>query len=99
MPLFAAAFLGALVSAAGTIVGRVLIALSIGYVTYSGLSAGVGWVKDQVMAELGGLSAGVLQVVGTLQVDTAVSILASAVIARWTLRGLTGGALTRMVVK
>ena len=52
MPLFVAALIGGLVQVAGSIVGRVLIALSIGYVSYSGLSVLMDSLKSQVMGLL-----------------------------------------------
>ncbi|WP_439462631.1 DUF2523 family protein [Roseateles sp. NT4] len=41
MPLFLGALIGALISAAGTLVGRVLLSLGIGYASYSGIDAGL----------------------------------------------------------
>lgn len=99
MPVFLAALLGGLVSAAGSIVGRVLISLGIGYVTYQGLSTAMDYMRDLVWTNLGSLSADILQLVSVLQVDTAINIMFSAVAARLVIRGLTGGAITKMVIK
>lgn len=99
MPLFVAALLGGLVQVAGSIVGRVLIALSIGYVTYSGLSALLDSVKAQVMVLLSGGPATIVTIMALLKVDVAVSIIFSAYAARLVLAGLTSDKLTRMVVK
>ncbi|MGM9480323.1 DUF2523 family protein [Roseateles sp. NT4] len=41
VPLFLGALIGALISAAGTLVGRVLLSLGIGYASYSGIDAGL----------------------------------------------------------
>lgn len=99
MPIFLAALLGGLVSAAGSVVGRVLIALGIGYVTYSGLNVLFGWIKDAVFVHLVGLNPTVLGILGTLQVDVAINILFSAIAARFVVAGITGGSVTRMVIK
>lgn len=99
MPIFLAAFLGGLLSAASSFVGRVLIALGISYVTYTGLDTLIDWIIDQIHDEISGAPVVVVQILGLLQVDTCISILASAVAARLVLRGLTGGALTKMVIK
>lgn len=99
MPLFVAALLGALVSGAGSIVGRVLISLGIGYVTYTGLSLLAGAIKTQVVGLLGSAPGQMIAVMSLLKIDVAVSILFSALAARWVLAGLTSGALTRMIVK
>lgn len=99
MPVFLAALLGGLVSAAGSIVGRVLISLGIGYVTYQGLSTAMDYMKNLVWTNLGSLAADIVQLVSVLEVDTAINIMFSAVAARLVIRGLTGGAITKMVIK
>jgi len=99
MPVFIAALIGALVQAAGTLVGRVLISLGIGYVAYSGLDVSITWVRDQAIASLSGLAGQTVQAAGVLRIGTCISILTSAMLARITLNGLTGGVLKKMVVK
>lgn len=99
MAVFLAALLGGLVSAAGSIVGRVLISLGIGYVTYQGLSTAMDYMKSLVWSNLGSLASDTLQLVSVLEVDTAINIMFSAVAARLVIRGLTGGAITKMVIK
>lgn len=99
MPLFLAALIGGLVSVASSIVGRVLIALSIGYVAYSGLSALLDTIKAQVISYLVGAPATVVSIMALLKVDVAVSIIFSAYAARLILAGLTSDKITRMVVK
>lgn len=99
MPVFIASLLGGLVTAAGSIVGRVLIALGIGYVSYKGLNGLQEFVKNQVWSNLGALSVDVLQLLSVLQIDTAINIMLSSVAARLVLRGLTGGTMTKMVIK
>lgn len=99
MPVFLAALLGGLVSAAGSIAGRVLISLGIGYVTYEGLSTAMDYMKNLVWSNLGSLASDILQLVSVLEVDTAINIMFSAVAARLVIRGLTGGAITKMVIK
>ena len=99
MPVFLAALLGGLIQAAGSIVGRVLISLSIVYVTYTGVSALLGWIKGQVVAYLVGAPGTIVAIMGLLKVDVAVSIVFSALTARLVLQGLTSGKLTKMVVK
>ena len=99
MPIFIAALLGGFVSAAGSVVGRVLIALSIGYVTYTGLSTGLDWFVNQFYSELSSAPAMFLQIIGLLQVDTAINILSSAYASKLVINGLTSGAITKMVIK
>jgi len=99
VPLFAAAIVGALIQIAGTLVGKVLLSLGIGYVTYTGVDTGISWAKAQVVANMSGLPADALQIVGVLKVGTAISILSSALVARALLAGLTSGSFKRMVIK
>ena len=99
MPLFLAALLGGLVQAAGSIVGRVLIALGIGYVSYTGISALLTVIKGQVIAQLTGAPATIVAIMGLLKIDVAVSVIFSALAARLVIQGLTSDKVTRMVVK
>jgi hypothetical protein len=99
MPLFLAALLGGLVQAASSIVGRVLIALGIGYVSYTGINALLGWTKSQVVSYLVGAPGTVVAIMGLLKIDVAVSIIFSALAARLVLQGLTSDKVTRMVIK
>lgn len=99
MPLWVAALVGGLVQVAGTLVGRILLSLGIGYVTFSGLDMSLDWLKGEVLGRLNGLPAVSLQVAGVLQVGTCISILVSSLTARLILNGLTGGSITRMVTK
>lgn len=99
MPVFIAALLGGLVSAAGSLVGRILIALSIGYVTYTGLDSLLTAVGTAVHGSFTGLPAVALSVLAALKVDVCISIMLSAFAARLLLSGLTSGKITRMVIK
>ena len=99
MPLFIAALIGALVSAAGTIVGQVLISLGIGYVTFTGLDASLDWVKAQIISGVGGLPGQAVAVLGACRVGVALSIVLSAIAARLLLDGLTSGTVKKMVVR
>ena len=57
MPLFLASLLGGLAAAMGSLVGRVLVALGIGFVSFTGFSTVLSWGQSQWQAGLGGLSA------------------------------------------
>ena len=99
MPLFLAALLGGLVQAASSIVGRVLIALGIGYVSYTGINALLTLIKSHVVSYLVGAPGTVVAIMGLLKIDVAVSIIFSALAARLVLQGLTSDKVTRMVIK
>jgi len=97
MPLFLAALIGALVDACGTLVGRVLVSLGIGYVAFSGVDVSIEWARDYAVQSFSGLPPQALAVAGALQIGTAISILSSALTTRMVLQGLTGGTIRRMV--
>lgn len=99
MPIFIAALLGGFATAIGSLVGRVLIALGITYVSYQGLDVLLTGIKGDIFSNLGGLSGQVLGIVGVLQVDTAINIIFSAIAARMVVAGLTSGVITRRVIK
>ena len=99
MPLLIQALLGALAAGAGTIVGRVLISLGIGYIAYTGLDTMVGAAKTQFVSSLQGLPGVALQIASVMQLGVCVSILTSAFLTRLLLRGLSSGAVTKMVMK
>lgn len=99
MPVFIAALLGALVQAAGTLVGKVLISLGIGYVAFTGVDASVEWARAFTMARISGLGGQTVAVASALKIGTCISILSSAILARLVLNGLTGGTIKRMVQK
>jgi hypothetical protein len=100
MPIFIVALWGALIQAVGTLVGKVLISLGIGYVTYSGINALTGWAQDQFLAGMSGLPVMAVGMAHTMKIGVCVSMLLSAVTARLTLAGLSSaGSIKKMVVK
>lgn len=99
MPVFIAALLGGLVSAAGSLVGRVLIALGVGFVSYQGLDVALAFIKTEVLTAVGGLPIEIVQIMSTLNFGVALNIMASAYTAKMTIAGLTSGAVKKMVWK
>lgn len=99
MPLWVAAILGGFIQAAGTLVGRVLVSLGIGYVTFTGVDSGITFARDSLIASIGQLPATAIQVAATMKIGTAVSIITSALLARMVLQGLTSGSVSRFVNK
>lgn len=99
MPTLIALLLGGLVSSAGTIVGKVLVSLGFGYVTYSGLSVGLGWLRDQVVSGFVGMPPEPLQVLSALKVGSGLNVLLSALSVRLLLNGLTSDTVKKMVLK
>lgn len=96
--LFIPALIGALATAMGTLVGRAIIALGIGFATYKGIDLGIEQLKQTVMTAVTGVPGQALQLIGYLWLDKALSVVFSGVGVALTMRAL-GGSVKRMVVK
>ena len=94
---FLGSLLGGLIEIAGTLAGRVLIALGFGFVSFTGIQTAIGYAENLIWSNMSGLPAAVLQLVGYMRIDDAISLVISAVAARLLLNGLTGGKLKRLV--
>lgn len=99
MPVFVAAIGGMLINLAGTLAGRVLIALGISVVTYTGVSSSLDWVKSQAVASFSGMPAQAVQLASFLQVGTCISIVTSAIAARALIDGISGDTFKKWVLK
>lgn len=99
MPIFIAALLGGLIQAAGTLVGRVLLSLGIGAVTYTGFSVALDAFKAQIFTNFSQTGTVIVGMLYTLRVDQAVNITISAVLIKYTLAGLTSGTITKLIHK
>lgn len=93
------ALIGALIQVAGTLVGKVLISLGIGYAVYSGVDTSLTWAKAQVISSISGAGAQAVAAAGALKLGKVISILFSALVARLTLNGMTSGTIKKMVLK
>ncbi len=99
MPVFLAALLGGLIQVAGSIAGRVLISLGVGFVTYSGVTATLNYVKDIIVTNSSSGGAFVVAALGLVQFDTCVGIIFGAISAKFLISGLTSGTMKKMVFK
>ncbi len=77
--------LGGLIAAIPSILAKI----GIGVIAYKGIDTVVNAVKADALQKIGGLDPVTLQIVGVLQIGTAINILCSAVIVRFVLQGLT----------
>lgn len=98
MPVLIAALLGGLASTLTSIVGRVLLALGIGYATYTGLTHGTDFILLQMKQNYAGFSGEIGSFLSWLYVDKALSMIASSFTAAFAIRTSTG-AITKMVIK
>jgi len=99
MPAIIAWIIGGFVASAGTLVGRVLISLGLGYAVYSGIDTSLTFLKNQFVSGMGGLPVMALQLAGMLKLGPCVSILLSALTVRLVIQSMTGGSIKRMVQK
>lgn len=99
MPAILLALGTLLLQLVGSMAGRVLVALGIGAVTYTGINTTVGWVKTQAVASLVGLGPEVLGILGMLKVGVCINIIFSAMLARAVLNGIQGDTFKRWVHK
>ena len=99
MPLMIGWIIGGLVAAASTLVGRVLLALGLGFAIYSGVDTSFSWAKAEFLAGVTGMPAMGLQIAGLLKVGQCVSMMLSALTTRLVMGGLTSGSMKRMVTK
>ena len=99
MPIFVAAIGGMLINLVGTLVGRVLVALGLSLVTYTGVTASLDAIKSQAISSFGALPPEMMAIIGMMKVGVCISIVTSAITARLVLNGLTGGTFKRMVHK
>lgn len=99
MGAIAWSIVGALIEVAGTLVGKVLISLGIGYASYSAVDTSINWAKDAFFSNVYALPPVAIQVIGVLKVGQCVNMLVSALIARLTLNGMNSGTVKKMVQK
>lgn len=92
------AFIGVLANALSSLVGRALLALGFSYFTYTGLNVGVDWIQNQMQGFLGAMPADILNFVGFLYIDKALSMVFSAFAAALVVRGASAS-ITRMQIK
>jgi hypothetical protein len=101
MPVIIAAILGGLVQAMGSLVGRALVALGIGAVTYAGVSTLFNAIRSSAFSWMDSAAAGgaLGPWLAVFHVGACMNILFSAVLVRLTLRGLSSGSFKKWVTK
>lgn len=97
MPWILALLLRGLLYLTGSFVGRVMVALGLGVVSYTGMSASLAWLKGQALQNIAAS-----QWVGLLsymKVGVFISIVFSAMLARAAINGLNSDTVKRLVLK
>jgi large-conductance mechanosensitive channel len=90
---------GALLSLVASLVGRVLLALALGFVSYQGFDLLLTQFTTLFMQYSQALSSDTLKVLGLLKLGTCFNIALSALTIRATLGGLQSGTFKRLVHK
>ena len=99
IPVIAASLIGGLISVTGTIVGRVLVSLGVGVVTYTGVQVGIDSLLSNLDSAISGVPADILGLLGFMRVGEAMNIIISAMSARMLLNGLQGDTIKKWVLK
>lgn len=81
-----------------SLIGRALLALGIGYVTYSGVDVAATFLLNQVKDGLSQMPAEVIQFIAWTWLDKAIGMIFSAWAASMALSGIASG-LTKMRIK
>lgn len=84
------ALIGALAELAVSWVGRMLISLGITTITYAGIATGLDVMKQLVISKFQGLPSDVLNLMGLLGLDVAITLMFSAFAFRLSLRTING---------
>lgn len=98
MPLLVA-LLGGLVSIVGSVVGRVLLALGLSYVTFKGFDIGVDWILSQIKSGVGSMPGEIVDFLAFMWIDKAIGVMFSCWTACMAVKMLGGGAITKLVMK
>lgn len=96
---FIVALLGGLLTVAGSMVGRILLALGMGYVTYSGFDVGVTWLLDQIKSNIGSMGADTVSFLAYMWVDKAIGLIFSAYSAALVVKMAGSTKLTKLITK
>lgn len=100
--LLASAIVGFLAQACVSLVGRVLVALGIGFVSFTGLEVMLGGVKGMFMnyvVSVGSLPWNLVGILGVLKVGTSMNMILTTLAVRASLSGLSGGSIRKMIQK
>lgn len=99
MQFVIAALIGAVAVALASWVGRILLALGVGFVTFYGISELGTWVKSMMQGSMSGLPADALGLLGFLWVDKAITMIFSAWVAALAMRMGGSDTITALILK
>jgi len=85
--------------AMGSLIGRLLLALGVSYVTYQGITVVSDWLFQNIVESFGHMPVAVVNFLAWLWVDRALSMIFSAWTAAMALKVGAGGSITKMEFK
>ena len=91
--------LGGLVDLVGTLVGRVLVSLALGYVAFSGVDASITAAKIALLGNIHAMGGQSVQVLSILHVGTLISAAFSGLLTRLSIQGMQSGVIKKLVQK
>ena len=91
--------LGGLATLAGPMVGRILLALGMGYVTFKGFDILIGWLLTSIKTNMSGMPAETVNFLAYLWVDKAISTIFSAYTAAAMIKMAGSSSITKLITK
>lgn len=82
----------------GSLIGRALVALGVGYVTYKGVDVSSQFLTDQVKSNIGGLPSDIISFLAWCWVDKALGMVFSTWTSCLAVSGISGG-ITKFKIK
>lgn len=99
MNIFIGWIVGGFLTAISSFVGRILVSLAIGYVTYQGIDVVMTLIKDNILANLITSYPEISAALSMLKIGQCINVTFSAIAVRNLLNGVSGGKTTKMVIK
>ena len=100
MPWIISVFLGGLIEIAGSLLGRVLLGLGLGFVEYQGINLLIDSAMSSAKSNISGISGSAIgEWAGFFLIDQHISIIISAIGVKVVLHGLGGASVKRLANK
>lgn len=100
MPWIISTLLGGLIQIAGSLLGRVLLGLGLGFVEYQGINLLIDSAKNSALGMFGSVGGSIIgEWAGFFLLDQHVSIILSAIGVKVVLHGLGGASVKRLAYK
>jgi len=90
---------GLLVNLVRPLVGRILLALGISYVTFKGFDVSTDWLFSQIKSNIGAMPSEVIAFLGWLWIDRAIGMVFSVFTACMVVRMAGSDSVTRMITR